>query len=177
MIRPVAAIVALAACVLIAGCGAPARVTAPPSPLPSTPAPPSSLATVTGSCVTGTYDVTSGQFYPMSSLTQGATGMTGGDTIAEAYQLTLTDTSASATAAVTGFAVVFYSAGQELTSDSETLDTPTYITPGQSLTWTESPWGTETAGQQEPSLGPFAAGEMGAVNTAATCQLLQWSPG
>ncbi|HXZ65347.1 MAG TPA: hypothetical protein VEH05_11470 [Streptosporangiaceae bacterium] len=40
----------------------------------------------------------------------------------------LTDTSAT----VVGFAVVFYSEGQELNSDSHTFDTPTYITPGQS---------------------------------------------
>ena len=177
MIRPVAAIVALQACVLIAGCGATVRVTAPPSPLPSTPAPASTTATVTGSCVTGILDVTSGQFYSMSSYVHGDGYPAAGDTIAEAYQLTLTDTSPSATAAVTGFAVVFYSAGQELTSDSENLGSPTYITTGQSLTWIESPWGSETAGQQEPSLGPFAAGVVGAVNTAATCQLLQWSPG
>lgn len=69
--------------------------------------------------------------------------------------------------------MVFYSQGQELTSDTENLASPVFITPGQSLTWTEYPWGTSTSGQGA-SVGPFAAGVAGAVNSAATCQLLQW---
>jgi hypothetical protein len=139
---------------------------------PAAPSPVSTQATVSGSCVTGVYDITAGQFYSMTDLSSGST--TGsGDEIAEAYQVTLTDTSPSATAAVTGFAVVFYSGGQELTSDQQTLGSATFITPAQSLTWTEHPWGTSVSGQG-PSVGPFAAGGQGAVDSAATCELLQW---
>jgi hypothetical protein len=78
---------------------------------PAAPSPVSTQATVSGSCVAGVNDITAGQFYSMSDLNSGST--TGsGDEIAEAYQLTLTDASPSSAAAVTGFAVVFYSGGQ-----------------------------------------------------------------
>lgn len=145
----------------------PPSVTTPPAP-----APVSTQATVSAGCVPGVYDITAGHFYSMTDLTSGMTTRSG-DHMAEAYQLTLTDTSPSATAGVTGFAVVFYSgSGQELTSDQQTIGA-TFITPGQSLTWTEYPWGTSSAGQGA-SVGPFAAGETGAVDSAATCQLVQW---
>jgi hypothetical protein len=108
----------------------------------------------------------------MADLGRRATTGSGGE-IAEAYQLTLTDSSSSVTAEVAGFAAVFYSGGQELTSDSQSFTAPSFITPGQSLTWTEYPWGNSTAGQGA-SVGPFAAGQGGAVDTAATCQLDQW---
>jgi hypothetical protein len=55
--------------------------------------------------------------------------------------------------------MVFYSGAQELTSDQQSFTTPSFITP--------------TSGQ-DASVGPFAAGETGAVNSAATCQLIQW---
>jgi hypothetical protein len=150
---------------------APATIAAS-APSPAAPSPVSTLATLSSKCVAGIYDETASQFYSMADLDHGAT--TGsGDAIAEAYQLTLTDSSPSVTAEVTGFAAVFYSGGQELTSDSQSLTAPSFITPGQSLTWTEYPWGNSTAGQGA-SIGPFAAGHTGAVDTAATCQLVQW---
>lgn len=42
------------------------------------------------------------------------------------------------------------------------------------MTFTEYPWGT-TAEGRGPSVGPFARGKDGAVNTAATCRLLRWT--
>ena len=107
----------------------------------------------------------------MSDLTSGEEA-TSGATVAEAYQLTLTDSQSSGPAEVTGFAVAFYSDGQELTSDSESLNGPTFITPGQSLTWTEHPWGYSSGGA---SIGPFAAGQTGTVDPGATCELIQHS--
>jgi hypothetical protein len=149
----------------------PAATSAPAAPS-AAPSPVSTQATVTGKCAAGVDDLSTGMFYSMASMLQGS-GPGSEDEIAEAYQLTLTDNSSSATAEVTGFAVVFYSQGQELTSDAQQLPSPTFITPGQSLTWTEYPWGTSTSGQGA-SVGPFAAGVAGAVDSAATCQLLQW---
>jgi hypothetical protein len=146
--------------------------TSSPAASSAAPSPVSTQATVTGKCAAGIDDLGTGMFYSMASILQGS-GPGSGDEIAEAYQLTLTDNSTSATAEVTGFAVVFYSQGQELTSDTQNLSSPTFITPGQSLTWTEYPWGTSTSGQGA-SVGPFAAGVEGAVDSAATCQFLQW---
>jgi hypothetical protein len=140
-----------------------AQAAAPASPV-------STSATLKGSCVTGTYDLTNGEFYPM--LSSGG-GPASGDEIAEAYQMTLVNNS-SGTASVTGFAAVFSAQGRELTSDNETFDSPAFIVPGQSLTWTEYPWGESTAGENEASLGPFAAGQMGAVDVTATCSLVEW---
>jgi hypothetical protein len=136
----------------------------PPAVPSAAHSPVSTQATVTSKCAAGIDDLSIGMFYSMASILQGS-GPGSGDEIAEAYQLTLTDSSSSATAEVTGFAVVFYSQGQELTSDTENLASPTFITPGQSLTWTEYPGS---------SVGPFAAGVTGAVDSAATCQLIQW---
>jgi len=146
--------------------------TSPPAAPSAAPSPVSTQATVTGKCAAGIDDLNTGIFYSMASILQGS-GPGSGDEIAEAYQLTLTDNSSSVTAEVTGFAVVFYSQGQELTSDTQNFASPTFITSGQSLTWTEYPWGTSTSGQGA-SVGPFAAGVAGAVDSAATCQLLQW---
>ena len=129
-------------------------MTSSPAASSASPNPVSTQATVTGKCAAGIDDLGTGMFYSMASILQGS-GPGSGDEIAEAYQLTLTDNSTSATAEVTGFAVVFYSQGQELTSDTQNLSSPTFITPGQSLTWTEYPWGTSTSGQGA-SVGPFA---------------------
>jgi hypothetical protein len=137
---------------------------------PAQPSPVSTSATLKGSCVTGTYDLTTAEFYPMSS---GGGGPASGDEIAEAYQMTLINNS-SGTASVTGFGAVFYAQGHELTSDNETFDNPTFIVPGQSLTWTEYPWSYSSAGENEASVGPFAAGQMGAVDITATCSLVEW---
>jgi hypothetical protein len=136
------------------------------------PSPVSTAATLTSTCTTGIYDQDNNEFYSMSDTDTGNT-ISAGDTVAEAYQITLTNNSAN-TASVGGFAAVFYSEGLELTSDNETFGGPSFITPGQSLSWTEYPWGTYTAGENEASQGPYAAGQMGAVNTAATCSLVQW---
>jgi hypothetical protein len=143
----------------------------PPAPVASSASQSSSAAQVTDHCVTGTFDSSSDEFYSMSDITSGE-GATSGDTVAEAYQLTLTDSQSSGPVEITGFAIAFYSNGQELTSDSESLDEPTFITPGQSLTWTEHPWGYSSGGA---SIGPFAAGQTGAVDPGATCELInQW---
>jgi hypothetical protein len=173
--------IAAALLLALAGCGSGAAgisaVRTPPPTAPAahtTPSPPpaaspvSTTATVTGKCVTGTEDVTENQFWPMN-----ATGMQFGqdDQLAEAYQVTLTNTS-EVTAEVTGFAVVFYSQGQELTSDNEPFTQPTFLTPGQSLAWTETPWGDYSNGSA--SVGPFASGQTGAVNSVATCSMVQW---
>jgi hypothetical protein len=136
-----------------------------------TPTGVSAHAKVTASCVTGIYDQTQNEFYTMAGLANGSDISTG-DVLAEAYQLTLSDTS-SAAAQVTGFTVAFYSAGRELTSNSETLAAPRTVGSGESVTWTEYPWGSSMSGHGA-SVGPFASGQDGAVNTGATCRLTQW---
>jgi hypothetical protein len=84
---------------------------------------------------------------------------------AMAYQLTLTNDSGS-TADVTGFAVVFYDAsGAEAASDQQAGTG--FITPGQSLTWTELASQTidgDGDGGSDPNIPA----------SAATCQLVQW---
>jgi hypothetical protein len=81
------------------------------------------------------------------------------------YQLTLTNSSAP-TADITGFAVVFYdSAGQELGSDRENV-TETFLTSGQSLTWTEYS-STDTAGNA-------SFGSANVPPGASTCQMVAW---
>jgi serine/threonine protein kinase len=132
----------------------------------------SSAAQVTGRCVTGMLDLDDNEFISMSNIAAGESLPSTAVGIAEAYQLTLTDSPSSGTAEVTGYAVAFYSDGQELTSDSESLNEPVFITPGQSLIWTEHPWGTYSPG--EASVGPFAAGTVGAVDPGATCELIEW---
>lgn len=147
-----------------------ASATAPASD-PSSVSQSTSAARVTSSCTTGMLDSNDGEFYSMSDIASGE-GLTSGDATAEAYQLTLTDSQSARAVEVTGFAVAFYSDGQELTSESETLDEPMFITPGQSLTWTEHPWGYSSGGA---SVGPYAAGQTGAVDPGATCELIQYS--
>jgi hypothetical protein len=82
-----------------------------------------------------------------------------------AYQLTLTNTSAS-TADVAGFGVVFYdAAGAEAGSDQQ--DATGFIVPGQSLTW------TELADRAVDGWGD--GGQDGSIPAdAATCQLITW---
>lgn len=149
------------------------RTTAPASPEPAAASAsgPSSAAHVTSRCVTGIFDRNYDEFYSMSDIVAGNIATSGGP-VAEGYQLTLTDSQLSATAEVTRFAVAFYSGGQELTSDLESLAQPLFITPGKSLTWTEHPWGYYSSG--EASIGPFAAGLTGAVDPTATCELIKW---
>ena len=89
----------------------------------------------------------------------GPTSFPSGVQFSGGYQIKLTNTS-NVTAEVGGFSVVFYDAGTELGSDSEDVSEE-FITPGQSLTWTE-----------ETSL--MNAGIEGAVGTSDTCALVQW---
>jgi hypothetical protein len=117
-------------------------------------------------------DLDDNEFISMSNIASGESLPSAAVDIAEAYQLTLTDSPSSGTAEVTGFAVAFYSDGQELTSDSESFNEPVFITQGQSLDWTEHPW--DTYAPDEASAGPFAAGTVGAVDPGATCELIQW---
>jgi hypothetical protein len=128
-------------------------------------------AKVRGTCVTGVYDESRHEFYAMSGLVHG-TGIASGDVIAEAYQLTLKDTSFG-TARVAGFSTVFYSRGRKLLTGSQSLPAPAVLHPGQSRILTEHPWGTSIAGHGA-SAGPFRAGQDGAVNTAAACRLARW---
>jgi hypothetical protein len=104
-------------------------------------------------------------FYPLSRSEM--PGMSPGDTVAEAYQMTLSNDSSTA-AEITGFSAVFYdSSGSETTSDTQTFLNPAFLEPNQSLMWREEPWGGYTLGQA--ATGPFTAGNEGAVDSAATC--------
>jgi hypothetical protein len=67
----------------------------PPTASGTGPAPVSTQATISGNCVAGIYDITASQFYSMGDVANGSTTPSG-DNIAEAYQLTLTDTPTSA---------------------------------------------------------------------------------
>lgn len=147
----------------------PTSVSATPSSSASPSRGPVFARAVTGNCVTGVLDFTTSDFYSMADILNGPAAGAAGDKIAEAYQLKLTNTSASATTEVSGFTVVFYPGSQHTTSDAENLSKPAFLNAGQSLTWTEYPWGTYTAGQA--SVGPFAAGDTGAIDISATCQL------
>ena len=134
---------------------------APAATAPGAPSPVSTEATVSSTCAPGVTDTTTGQFSPVSSTSV----LPSEDTPEGAYQVTLTNTS-SVTADVTGFAVVFYDgSGTETGSTSNYVSE--FITPGQSLTFTENDW-------TNLSSAPFAAGSNGAVDAAATCQLVQW---
>lgn len=151
-----------------------ASSTAPAAAASSAPAPSpvSTQAAVTGKCVTGLYDETEQVFDPLSALHAGSIGPN--DLVAEAYQLTLTNTS-SVAAEVTGFSVVLYDgSGDELTSDTQTLNSPAFIEPGQSLTWTPTPWGSYDPRENTPQ-GPYSEGRMGGIDIADTCQLAQWT--
>lgn len=158
--------------VVLAGCG----TAAPPGDSASAPPPPAApvapSATVTGTCVAGVVDQTDNEFYSMADIDEITPGP--GTTTLPGYQVTLTNTG-TATADITGFAVAFFTGGtgvtpQETGSDKETFTTDQYVTAGQSLTWTEQPWAATPD-------APFAAGVMGAVDTTATCRLVQWFNG
>jgi hypothetical protein len=158
---------------------APAPLPSAPAPLPSAPAPSpvSAEATLTGTCTTGLLDETTNTFVTMSDL-GGNSGISQGDELAEAYQVTLTN-NGSTTAEVGGFSVIFYSAGYgnattETGSNSENVN-QTFIAPGQALTWTETPWGSYAYEYGTPSVGPYAGGQEGGVDSSATCQLVQWT--
>ncbi len=175
-----AAIAAALAPALLAACdaspvhSAAAGDTSPAAP--STPASPSAApATVAGkltaTCIAGLYNETQNEFYTMSGLVHG-TDIATGNVIAEAYQLTLTSR-ATATVKVAGFSVAFYAGSRKLASVEQALPVAVPLGAGQTEVLTEHPWATSVAGQGA-SVGPFAAGEQGAVNTAATCRLVRW---
>jgi hypothetical protein len=185
--RSASGIAAIALALALGGCGTTHSQEAPrinaatgagtPAPGgPATPAPPSPVdtsATISGNCVMGYESPTIGSNgYPQSDYSNFQAGPPKGSTIdgnywapAIAYQLTLTNDSGS-TADVTGFAVVFYDAsGAEAGSDQQAGTG--FITPGQSLTWTEL-----------ASLAVDGSGDGGSdpniPASAATCQLVQW---
>jgi hypothetical protein len=88
------------------------------------------------------------------------------DEVTDAYRLTLTNNS-NVPAQVYTFTVLFYSeTKRELGNDGETLDHLTIIMPGQSLTWTETPW-------MEKQNGLFDTGSV--PDIGVTCQLYDWS--
>jgi hypothetical protein len=147
-----------------------------PSPAAPAPAPVSTDATVSGTCTTGIDDLSSQSYYPMSGMIASSPSWPPtGDQVAEAYQMTLTNNSSTA-AQVNGFSAVFYDGqGDETTSDTQTFDSATFLEPGQSLTWTEYPWGDYSNYHGTASVGPYAGGVEGAYDTSATCQIAQWT--
>ena len=148
----------------------PAAIAVPASPNASPP-PPSPVATsasLTGNCVMG-YETFNAATYAYGRFHAGSppasTGRGYGPALA--YQLTLTNDSSN-TADVAQFAVVFYdSTGAEAGSDTQYLLQDTFITPAQSLTWTEmsntATNGTGTGGTDHSIPA-----------NAASCQLVQW---
>ena len=132
------------------------------------PSPVSTAATLASKCTTGVEDLTTNVFYPAAEFLTPGTTVPSGDTITGAYQATFTNDS-SATAEVTGFAVVFYDGSASETGSGSQDGFDSFITPGQSLTWTEAPWG-ETV-----QSAPFAAGQTGAIDVQSTCQVVKWA--
>jgi hypothetical protein len=131
------------------GSGPPASVPVPPSPV-------STAATLNSSCQVG--DAVPDSNGDPSAYHPGVP--VPGTDAAWAYVVTLTNDS-QVTAEVAGFAVVFYNgSGAEVGSDTHGV-TQTFITPGQSLNWTQ--WTPQASGSS--SEGSTAA---------ATCQLIQW---
>ena len=171
---------ALLAAGLVAGCSAAGQPSAAQLATPAprslaahtalAPSPVSTQATVRGLCMPGLDDETTDTFEVLT----GGINSSPGDTLAEAYQMTLTNTGSTA-AEVNGFSAVFYdSSGDETTSDTQSFVNPTFLEPGQSLTWREAPWGTYTSGGGSAA-GPYTAGTDGGVDSEATCQLVQWT--
>lgn len=139
---------------------------------PPTLSPVSIAATVTTSCVTGIFDDQTGSFFPLSEFAGSSPDpIPVADEVEQGYQVTITDTSSSATAEVTGYAVVFYESGTEIDSDQEQVST-TFITPGQALTFNSHPWGGYYQGNT-PAVGPYSGGQMGAIDPFATCSVVQ----
>jgi hypothetical protein len=148
---------------------------------PPAPGPVSNQADVSGSCLAGyepayadgNGNVAYGPFTPGQPHRYVAiAGTRYAPTVS--YQLTLTNTG-SATAQVSGFVVAFYDvSGSELGSDQQTFYTPTYLTAGQSLAWTEFS-GTDTIGNGLSGDGGTGNQDSSIVPTGfATCQLVEW---
>jgi hypothetical protein len=152
----------------------------PSSPsAPPAPGPVSTQAAVTGSCVAGyepAYATSSGVAYGPFMAGQPAGYVTIGSTeyaATAAYELTLTNTG-STTAAVGGFVVAFYDAsGQELGSDQQSFETPTYITGGQGLTWAQYS-GLDMLGHLLSGAGAGDGDDSIPYAGFATCQLIEW---
>jgi hypothetical protein len=139
---------------------------------PPTPSPVSTSATVTTSCVTGIIDEQTGTFFPLPEFAGSSPDpIPVADEVEQGYQVEITDTSSSATAEVTGYAVVLYEAGTEIDSDQEQVNA-TFITPNQELTFTADPWGGYYQGNN-PAVGPYSTGETGAIDPFATCTVVQ----
>jgi hypothetical protein len=128
-------------------------------------------ARLTGGCLLGIYDQGQNEFYQLLGLAHGS-DITTGETIAEAYQVTLADSPTAGAATVTGFTVAVYLDGKKLASTTEHLRAGKLIPPGQVATFTEYPWGTSSA-RQGLAVGPFAARGDPPANLAATCRLLR----
>lgn len=158
----------------VAGCGTvSAAGTSAPAPSATAPAAASSpagaappAATVTGTCVTGLYNVNTGAFVPEGQLV-------GDATVSDAYQLTLTNTSSTTTADVTGFAVTLIKTGGVTAGSDQESVSSTLIPPQRSHTWVEHPWGRFQPSAEQADPGPYGAGTTGAVDEG-TCVLEQW---
>jgi hypothetical protein len=129
---------------------------------------------ITATCFAGIYDKTQNEFSAVGGLAAGS-DLAPGDVVAEAYQLSLTDTSRTVAAKVAGFEVAFYADGRRLGSQTTNLHRASDIAAGRSVSWTEYPWATSIEGHG-PSIGPFAFGKNGGVNSLATCRLVRLSP-
>jgi hypothetical protein len=159
-----------------AGSTRPAESTHSPSPVaePATVLPARVVTgVISATCIAGVYDKTQNEFNALSGLAAGS-DIAPGDVVAEAYQLSLSDTSSSVTATVAGFQVAFYADGRRLGSQTAKLRSPARIGAGKSVSWTEYPWATSSWGNG-PSVGPFAEGKEGDVDSAATCRLVRLS--
>lgn len=166
------------------GSGRPSAATMGPAASTRSPTPAAAPAAVvpvrvvtgviSATCVAGVYDKTQNEFSALSGLAAGS-DIAPGDVVAEAYQLSLSDTSPSVTATVAGFQVAFYAGGRRLGSQTAKLSSPSHIPAGKSVSWTEYPWATSSWGNG-PSIGPFAEGTEGDVDSAATCRLVRLSP-
>lgn len=161
--RRCALILASVIAMALAGCSAGVHQISPAAATSVPRHPVSTAGTVTGKCVTGfvTLNPKTGQavsFVPFTDLS----AFRPGPDVHGGYRLTLTD-AASSTAEVDGFSVVFYGNGSEAGSVTEgPFTSPAFITHGKSLSWTET-------------TDAMNVGARGAVGTADTCALVQWS--
>jgi hypothetical protein len=150
-----------------------------PTPAPVAGPTPVVTGVITATCFAGIYDKTQNEFSAVGGLAAGS-DIAPGDVVAEAFQLSLTDTSRSAPAKVAGFEVAFYADGRRLGSATTNLQRASDIAAGRSMSWTEYPWATSIEGHG-PSIGPFAKGGAGeeadgGVNPLATCRLVRLAP-
>jgi hypothetical protein len=168
-----------AASLLTLGLAACSSASAPPRPAAASTRSPAAVAgptpvvsgVITATCFAGIYDKTQNEFSAVGGLAAGS-DVAPGDVVAEAYQLSLTDTSGSVPAKVAGFEVAFYAGGRRLGAQTTNLRRASDIAAGRSASWTEYPWATSVEGHG-PSIGPFADGKNGGVNSLATCRLVR----